>query len=169
MGTQSENTHGIQTQTQPNPYPNFGSGPGITLGYPNFGYPIPTLVGIRGHLWVSKGIHGRLWASMGVCGHPLGSVGISGRQSVSMGVYGCIQAHFSITPKGRLISCCCQARRKSSLSRQLELRVHTVTFDGKQRACCKYISFSPCQWNLIKTFQIKALIAPFTKTVLICA
>ena len=44
MGTQPENTHGIQTQTQPNPYPKFGSGPGITLGYPNFGYPIPTLV-----------------------------------------------------------------------------------------------------------------------------
>ena len=38
MGTQPENTHGIQTQTQPNPYPNFGSGLGITLGYPNFGY-----------------------------------------------------------------------------------------------------------------------------------
>ena len=33
MGTQPENTHGIQTQTQPNPYPNFGSGSGITLGY----------------------------------------------------------------------------------------------------------------------------------------
>ena len=44
MGTQPENTHGIQTQTQPNPYPNFGSGLGITLGYPNFGYPIPTIV-----------------------------------------------------------------------------------------------------------------------------
>ena len=44
MGTQPENTHGIQTQTQPNPYPKFGSGPGITLGYPNFGYPIPALV-----------------------------------------------------------------------------------------------------------------------------
>ena len=44
MGTQPENTHGIQTQTQPNPYPNFGSGSGITLGYPNFGYPIPAIV-----------------------------------------------------------------------------------------------------------------------------
>ena len=43
MGTQPENTHEIQTQTQPNPYPKFGSGPGITLGYPNFGYPIPTI------------------------------------------------------------------------------------------------------------------------------
>ena len=30
MGTQPENTHGIQTQTQPNPYPNLGLG--ITLG-----------------------------------------------------------------------------------------------------------------------------------------
>ena len=29
---------------KPNPYPKFDSGPGITLGYPNFGYPIPTLV-----------------------------------------------------------------------------------------------------------------------------
>ena len=47
MGTQPENTHGIQTQTQPNPYPKFGLGPGITLGYPNFGYPIPTLLGIK--------------------------------------------------------------------------------------------------------------------------
>ena len=47
MGTQPENTHGIQTQTQPNPYPKFGSGPGITLGYPNFGYPIPTIVHIN--------------------------------------------------------------------------------------------------------------------------
>ena len=45
MGTQPENTHGIQTQTQPNPYQKFGSGLGITLGYPNFGYPIPTLQG----------------------------------------------------------------------------------------------------------------------------
>ena len=44
MNTQPENTHGIQTQTQPNPYPKFGSGPGITLGYPNFGYPIPTIL-----------------------------------------------------------------------------------------------------------------------------
>ena len=44
MGTQPENTHGIQTQTQPNPYPKFGSGPGITLGYPNFGYPILAIV-----------------------------------------------------------------------------------------------------------------------------
>ena len=44
MGTQPENTHEIQTQTQPNPYPKFGSGPGITLGYPNFGYPIPTIL-----------------------------------------------------------------------------------------------------------------------------
>ena len=44
MGTQPENTHGIQTQTQPNPYPNFGSGSGITLGYPNFGYPIPAII-----------------------------------------------------------------------------------------------------------------------------
>jgi hypothetical protein len=44
MGTQPENTHGIQTQTQPNPYPNFGSGSGITLGYPNFGYPILAIV-----------------------------------------------------------------------------------------------------------------------------
>ena len=44
MGTQPENTHGIQTQTQPNPYPNFGLGPGITLGYPNFGYPILAIV-----------------------------------------------------------------------------------------------------------------------------
>jgi hypothetical protein len=34
MGTQPKNTHGIQTQTQPNPYPNFDSGSGITLGYP---------------------------------------------------------------------------------------------------------------------------------------
>jgi hypothetical protein len=34
MGTQPENTHGFQTQIQPNPYPNFGSGSGITLGYP---------------------------------------------------------------------------------------------------------------------------------------
>ena len=47
MGTQPENTHGIQTQTQPNPYPKFGSGLGITLGYPNFGYPIPTLVRVK--------------------------------------------------------------------------------------------------------------------------
>ena len=30
--------------TQPNPYPKFGSGPGITLEYPNFGYPIPTIL-----------------------------------------------------------------------------------------------------------------------------
>ena len=44
MGTQPENTHGIQTQTQPNPYPKFGLGPGITLGYPKFGYPIPAIV-----------------------------------------------------------------------------------------------------------------------------
>ena len=44
MGTQPKNTHGIWTQTQPNPYPNFDSGSGITLGYPNFGYPIPALV-----------------------------------------------------------------------------------------------------------------------------
>jgi hypothetical protein len=44
LGTQPENTHGIQRQTQPNPYPNFGSGPGITLGYPNFGYPILAIV-----------------------------------------------------------------------------------------------------------------------------
>ena len=43
MGTQPENTHGFQTQTQPNPYPKFDSGSGITLGYPNFGYPIPTI------------------------------------------------------------------------------------------------------------------------------
>ena len=43
MGTQPENTHEIQTQTQPNPYPKFGSGSGITLGYPNFGYPILTI------------------------------------------------------------------------------------------------------------------------------
>ena len=44
MGTQPENTHGFQTQTQPNPYPKFDSGSGITLGYPNFGYPIPTIL-----------------------------------------------------------------------------------------------------------------------------
>ena len=44
MGTQPKNTHGIQTQTQPNPYTNFGSGLGINLGYPNFGYPIPALI-----------------------------------------------------------------------------------------------------------------------------
>ena len=44
MGTQPENTHGIQTQTQHNPYPKFGSGSGITLGYPNFGCPIPAIV-----------------------------------------------------------------------------------------------------------------------------
>ena len=37
MGTQPKNTHGIQTQTQPNPYQNFDSGSGITLGYPKFG------------------------------------------------------------------------------------------------------------------------------------
>ena len=43
-GTQPENTHGIQTQTQSNPYPNFGSGLGIILGYLNFGYPILALV-----------------------------------------------------------------------------------------------------------------------------
>ena len=44
MGTQPKNTHGIQTQTQPNPYSKFGLGQGITLGYPNFGYPIPTII-----------------------------------------------------------------------------------------------------------------------------
>ena len=44
MGTQPKNTHGIQTQTQPNPYPNIDSGSGITLGYPNFGYPIPAQI-----------------------------------------------------------------------------------------------------------------------------
>ena len=48
MGTQPENTHGIQTQTQPNPYSNFGSGLGINLGYPNFGYPILALVTCSG-------------------------------------------------------------------------------------------------------------------------
>ena len=37
MGTQPKNTHGIQTQTQPNPFQNFDSGSGITLWYPNFG------------------------------------------------------------------------------------------------------------------------------------
>ena len=41
MGTQPENTHGIQTQTQPNPYPKFGSGPGITLWVPEFWVPNP--------------------------------------------------------------------------------------------------------------------------------
>jgi hypothetical protein len=43
MGTQPENTHGIQTQTQPNPYPNFGLGSGITLGpwVPEFWVPNP--------------------------------------------------------------------------------------------------------------------------------
>ena len=46
MGTQPENTHGIQTQTQPNPYLNFGSGSGITLEYPKFEYPIPAIIGI---------------------------------------------------------------------------------------------------------------------------
>ena len=56
MGTQPENTHGIQTQTQPNPYPKFGSGPGITLGYPNFGYPIPTIVD-KGKDWKKKSVH----------------------------------------------------------------------------------------------------------------
>ena len=33
----------IEFRHKPNPYPKFDSGSGITLGYPNFGYPIPTL------------------------------------------------------------------------------------------------------------------------------
>ena len=34
----------MEFRHKPNPYPNFGSGSGITLGYPNFGYPILALV-----------------------------------------------------------------------------------------------------------------------------
>ena len=43
MGTHPKNTHGIQAQTQPNPYLIFGLGLGINLGYLNFWYPIFTL------------------------------------------------------------------------------------------------------------------------------
>ena len=58
MGTKPENTHGIQKQTQPNPYPKFGSGLGITLGYLNFGYPILAIV-MRSENWFN-------WISSGV-------------------------------------------------------------------------------------------------------
>ena len=34
----------MKFRQKPNPYPNFGSGSGITLGYPNFGYPILALM-----------------------------------------------------------------------------------------------------------------------------
>ena len=60
MGTQPENTHGIQTQTQHNPYPKFGLGPGITLGYPNFGYPIPTLSPIYSTATISRKIEEKM-------------------------------------------------------------------------------------------------------------
>ena len=33
LGDQPENTHGIQTRTQPISYSNFGMGSGITLEY----------------------------------------------------------------------------------------------------------------------------------------
>ena len=65
MGTRPENTHGIQTQTQPNPYPKFGSGPGITLGYPNFGYPILAIV----PMYVRANVECILHKSQWVIGH----------------------------------------------------------------------------------------------------
>ena len=36
----------VEFRLKPNPYPKFGSDPGITLGYPNFGYPILTIIDI---------------------------------------------------------------------------------------------------------------------------
>jgi hypothetical protein len=37
----------MEFRHKPNPYPNFGSGAGITLGYPNFGYPILAIIGTK--------------------------------------------------------------------------------------------------------------------------
>ena len=38
---------------------------------------------------------------------------------------------------------------------------------SKRVLCMPFVSFSSCQWNLMKTFQIEAIIALITKMVLI--
>ena len=55
---------------------------------------------------------------------------------------------------------------------RLFVNVLTKTFAWFTRACCHYleptyVSFSSCQRNLIKTFQIEAMIALITKMTLV--
>ena len=82
MSTQPENTHGIQTHTQPNPYPKFGSGPGITLGYPNFGNPILTIIqrkAVQIKFWV--------WVGLGLCPISIGIFGLGTHKVQNFGFF----------------------------------------------------------------------------------
>ena len=46
----------MEFRHKPNPYPKYGSGLGITLGYPNFGYPILAIVPTIRKSWLRRRI-----------------------------------------------------------------------------------------------------------------